>query len=65
MRTIDLVERQIIIAKRKNQPRVLAKLEKELAELNKNKQEPKQLPTIVVPTWNELSSLDKAAILNY
>lgn len=32
-RTIDLVERQIAIAKRNNQPRVLAKLEAELAEL--------------------------------
>lgn len=32
-RTIDLVERQIIIAENKNQPRVLAKLKKELEEM--------------------------------
>jgi len=32
-RDISLVERQIVIAKKNNQPRVIAKLEKELEEL--------------------------------
>lgn len=42
-RTIDLVERQIAIAKRDNKPRVLAKLEAELAEMKANR------PVKVVP----------------
>lgn len=40
MRTIDLVERQLAIAIKKQQPRVIAKLEKELAELKANRPVP-------------------------
>lgn len=62
-RTIDLVERQIAIAEKKNQPRVLAKLQKELAELQANR------PVKVVPKHINACNMkvydNKAAFLFY